>query len=206
MARAHFRFAIGPEGRQPGSPICAGDIAEGTIVVQTPKAHKNAKVIWHVEWVAEGRATDRRRVGGGAHVIGDLYPSMPEVVRLRCRIPAEGPITYRGQLFSVDWRFKATLDIPWAIDPSSAVGFQVLPRPAAAPRPAPGQPPVRIYTQTPGPPPPIRAKPRRAAEELCPFCRDTITPPERLPCPSCHTPHHQECYALYGRCTIPGCG
>ena len=205
MARAHFRFAIGPEGRQPGAPICAGDIAEGTIVVQTPKAHTNAKVIWFVEWVAEGRTTDRARVAGGTHVIGNLYPDMPEVVRLRLRIPAEGPVSYRGTLLNISWRFQATLDIPWAIDPSSAVGFQVLPRPVSAPPPprVPGAPPPRIYAQ---PAPTIRAQARTRAEEVCPFCRDDVLAAERWACPRCQTPHHQECFSLYGRCTIPGCG
>jgi hypothetical protein len=171
-------------------------------VVQTPKAHKNARVIWHVEWIAQGKTSDTGRVGGGTHVLGDLYPNIPEVVRLRCRIPAQGPVSYSGRLLNVSWRFRASLDIPWAIDPSGAVGFHVLPRPVAAPR-APGQPPPRVYT---GPPPTIRAQVRAAGAEVCPFCRDVIVPSDRMACPSCQAPHHPECFSLYGRCTIPGCG
>lgn len=203
MARAHFRFAIGPEGRRPGAPVCAGDIAEGTIVVQTPKAHSKAKVLWSVEWVASGKSTNRQTIGGGAHVIGDLYPDVPEVVRIRVQIPPTGPVSYQGTLFQVAWVFRARLDIPWAIDPSGSVGFLVAPRPERAPRPAvPNAPPQRIYTTTP---PQVRASARPASSEVCPFCRDGIEASERYPCPTCQAPHHAECFQLYGRCTIPGC-
>lgn len=211
MARAHFQFAIGPEGRQPGSWIQAGDVAEGTIVVRSPDAHTGVKVHWNVGWVARGRSTDRLRVGSGTHVIGNLVAGIPEVVRVRCRIPSEGPISYQGSLLSIRWHFQAILDIPWTTDPASEVNFEVRPRQAAGPAPqrVQGGPTTLVYPSSTRPGsgfPLVRAQARASSRETCPFCRDGIQASDRMTCPRCETPHHPECFSLYGRCTIPGCG
>lgn len=41
----------------------------------------------------------------------------------------------------------------------------------------------------------------------CPYCRGSIAPEEgnELACPGCGTPHHVECYAENGGCTVFGC-
>ena len=42
---------------------------------------------------------------------------------------------------------------------------------------------------------------------VCPYCRTEIGPAEteRLDCPGCGTPHHPECFAENGGCTVFGC-
>ena len=42
---------------------------------------------------------------------------------------------------------------------------------------------------------------------VCPYCRTEIgeAAEERLECPGCGTPHHPECFAENGGCTVFGC-
>jgi TM2 domain-containing membrane protein YozV len=42
---------------------------------------------------------------------------------------------------------------------------------------------------------------------VCPYCRTEIGPAveDRLDCPGCGTPHHPECFAENGGCTVFGC-
>ena len=42
---------------------------------------------------------------------------------------------------------------------------------------------------------------------VCPYCRGPIDPAagEQLVCPGCGTPHHGDCYAENGGCTVFGC-
>lgn len=43
---------------------------------------------------------------------------------------------------------------------------------------------------------------------VCPYCRGTIEQDElqTLLCPACGTPHHADCFAENGGCTVFGCG
>lgn len=43
---------------------------------------------------------------------------------------------------------------------------------------------------------------------VCPYCRGPIDPSagEQFVCPGCGTPHHGDCYAENGGCTVFGCG
>ena len=41
--------------------------------------------------------------------------------------------------------------------------------------------------------------------ETCPYCRETIEGRDAIRCPSCGTPHHQDCFAENGGCTVFGC-
>jgi hypothetical protein len=41
--------------------------------------------------------------------------------------------------------------------------------------------------------------------ERCPYCRETIEGRDATRCPSCGTPHHQDCFAENGGCTVFGC-
>lgn len=42
---------------------------------------------------------------------------------------------------------------------------------------------------------------------ICPYCRTAIAPdsPEQLLCTGCGTPHHADCFAENGGCTVFGC-
>ena len=42
---------------------------------------------------------------------------------------------------------------------------------------------------------------------ICPYCRGEIDPADggNIDCPGCGTPHHQDCYAENGGCTVFGC-
>jgi TM2 domain-containing membrane protein YozV len=42
---------------------------------------------------------------------------------------------------------------------------------------------------------------------ICPYCRSAIEAdsPEQLLCPGCGTPHHADCFAENGGCTVFGC-
>jgi len=40
---------------------------------------------------------------------------------------------------------------------------------------------------------------------VCPYCRTSIDAAEEKTCEGCATPHHQDCYAENGGCTVFGC-
>jgi TM2 domain-containing membrane protein YozV len=40
---------------------------------------------------------------------------------------------------------------------------------------------------------------------VCPYCRTTLNSAEEKVCEGCATPHHQDCYAENGGCTVFGC-
>lgn len=46
---------------------------------------------------------------------------------------------------------------------------------------------------------------QRAAER-CPFCRDQLPRSEATACARCGTPHHADCLAESGRCSVLACG
>ena len=39
----------------------------------------------------------------------------------------------------------------------------------------------------------------------CSFCHDALARDQSVFCASCLGPHHAECFAEHGRCTLPGC-
>ena len=42
--------------------------------------------------------------------------------------------------------------------------------------------------------------------KMCPYCRSEITPTDKIKiCPSCHTPHHSDCWVENKGCTVFGC-
>jgi hypothetical protein len=43
------------------------------------------------------------------------------------RLP-EGPVSWQGRYVKVDWVLRASLDVPWAIDPKIEVEFRLVPR------------------------------------------------------------------------------
>lgn len=49
-------------------------------------------------------------------------------VRFEVPVPARAPVTFTGQVFSVTWVLTASLDLPFARDPSAEVVVQVGPR------------------------------------------------------------------------------
>lgn len=43
-------------------------------------------------------------------------------------------------------------------------------------------------------------------EAVCPYCRSTFEPEDEVKlCPACATPHHADCFAENGGCTVFGC-
>ena len=43
------------------------------------------------------------------------------------------------------------------------------------------------------------------SEPVCPYCRCAVAEDELKMCPGCGTPHHADCFAENGGCTIFGC-
>jgi hypothetical protein len=39
----------------------------------------------------------------------------------------------------------------------------------------------------------------------CPYCRESISDSELVECPTCHAPHHRDCWIENGGCTVFGC-
>ena len=63
-----------------------------------------------------------------------------------------------------------------------------------------------IVIPQPQPVAPVQTKPVVQILGDCPYCRTKMTDQERVrKCPSCETPHHEDCWAENKGCTVFGC-
>lgn len=141
MAEASFAIELQRAGAAPGT-IRAGDELEAVLRYSTPEDHDEVTLEWALEWVAEGKSTNTGRVSYGSKPLGPLAAGEQREARLPLSIPPEGPVTYTGELLSISWRLRVSLDIPWAFDPKTEVDLVVEPALALADawkdRPLPG--------------------------------------------------------------------
>jgi len=120
------------KGDEPAKVVRAGDELEVRVVFCTVEDHAEVCLEWEVGWTAEGKATDKGRVAYGSEPLGGATGGERREIRLRFEIPPKGPITYRGQLLTISWRLRVSLDIPWAFDPETEHEFEVEPALALA--------------------------------------------------------------------------
>ena len=71
-----------------------------------------------IDWRVVRRARRKVEAGAGSAI----------ALRFELEIPAEGPISYEGNLFAVVWEVAVLADIAWGRDPFEAVAFRVVPR------------------------------------------------------------------------------
>jgi hypothetical protein len=131
MADASFDLTL-LKGDEAAKVVRAGDELEARVRFCTAEDHAEVSLEWAVEWVAEGKTTDEGRVASGSELLGGATGGEEREVRLRFAIPTDGPITYRGELLSISWRLRVSLDIPWAFDPDTDLDFEVEPALASA--------------------------------------------------------------------------
>jgi hypothetical protein len=68
------------------------------------------------------RILDQRAPGG------EIGPGGPLGAEFHLAVPAEGPVTYHGLFFKVEWGLRVSLDMAWREDPSNAITLVVVPR------------------------------------------------------------------------------
>jgi hypothetical protein len=185
MELAHFRFAVGPTDRAPGTPVEVGSDVTVTVALRTTTTRDRATLNWELGWVVGGTVTETHPVDAGEVVLESLSPSDPtRVVNIKSRLPADGPVTYSGELLSVRWYVAASLDLlEDRDDPKGQQAFIVIPQGARE----------------------LALQVSAGGGGSCPFCKDGIPESERRACDACGTPHHGECLQLHGGCSIPGC-
>lgn len=108
----------------PGS-VAPGKVLEGRVKARTESGKAPRGLVVVAGWRTEGRGrrdahdavTVRLDAGGGAE-----WPVDGEV---RIPIPAEGPVSFDGELVRIVWELRIRLDIPWGRDETLARVFRV---------------------------------------------------------------------------------
>ncbi len=113
-------------------PWAAGDTVRGWLRVDLPADSRMRGISIELKWQTEGRGTvDECVVGKVSWVETQLPASPPFELPFELHIPANGPVSYHGNLLSIVWTLRANIDIPWAIDVGESREITVLPRGAA---------------------------------------------------------------------------
>ena len=88
-----------------------GEMLEATVEIHPEKDITCRDVHMSVGWYTEGKGDrDSREVYTEPMGISHLYANQPEVANFSYRLPPT-PSSYRGQLITVAWHFRVTIDI-----------------------------------------------------------------------------------------------
>ena len=108
--------------------IRAGDEVDIEITISLPKSRDDIALEWKVGWQASGRATDETIVARGSERIDHIEAGEARTWTIPFTVPRRGPVSYQGTLVSLRWLVRASIDIPWALDPKAVFAFDVFPR------------------------------------------------------------------------------
>lgn len=103
-----------------------GDQVRGTVIVEVDDDCDCQRLSLTCEWYTHGRTTPTTGSEQTQFLGMDLW-HRGETHRypFELRLP-NGPCTYHGTEFSVDWRLVAAADIPWKSDPTAQVELDVV--------------------------------------------------------------------------------
>lgn len=100
-----------------GKVLEPGDTVSGTVYVEVNKDCRCDGLQLNLEWYTHGRGNGTGATAGGKMLFhGEWAEGQRHEYPFELEMPP-GPYTYRGHYLNVDWRLKATADIPWALDP-----------------------------------------------------------------------------------------
>jgi hypothetical protein len=104
----------------------AGEFLTGTVHWLADGDRLARQLIVAAEWRTDGQGN--RAYGIGRAAVFPLPPGVRErSVRLRLLIPYEGPVTFTGELMSVNWTLRVRVDQS-GLDQTIESAFRVIPR------------------------------------------------------------------------------
>jgi hypothetical protein len=126
MAHVDFQWNVRSGVPHPdGLHIAPGSALEGSINV-TPDADLNCNnVFLRLRWQTEGRGTRDGQTAMESSVFQGLLPGgQPATFAFRLPAPDQ-PWSYRGRYVNILWELEAEIDLPRALNPKSALAFQL---------------------------------------------------------------------------------
>lgn len=118
-----------------------GERIEGVVHVHASKAMQCNGLKLSVRWRSEGDdIAEESGLLDASQVEVEQVRHIPEghvPYRFAVNAPA-GPFSYRGKRFSFGWRLEVQVDIPWAIDLKTSLGFRLVPARSASARASDG--------------------------------------------------------------------
>ncbi|AWV90643.1 hypothetical protein [Bradymonas sediminis] len=103
---------------EPGSVRChAGGVVRGVVVVDVDADCKCNALTVALGWFTHGRGNRRADTVQTINLFtGEWRAGQRVSYPFEMRLP-NGPLSYEGYYFNVDWGLRARADIPWALDP-----------------------------------------------------------------------------------------
>lgn len=110
------------EGLQPGESL------EGEVIL-TPREEINCRGVWlEIGWFDRGKGTSHEnRLMEAMFFQGKLKAGETLAHRITFAIPKEAPVSYAGQLVTVEWYVRVRIDIPFWFDIREERYFRVIP-------------------------------------------------------------------------------
>jgi hypothetical protein len=121
MAKCDLRIEFDKQQRQ----YFVGDVVRGRIHVDVTADCTCNGLNLEGLWRAHGRGNQYEQTCFTETAFtGQWLAGSSESYPFEFKVPA-GPLTYHGHNLNVDWYISATVDIPWALDPSTEEDFVV---------------------------------------------------------------------------------
>lgn len=109
--------------------IPAGGELRGFVAWQPEPNARARSMRIAMRWFTRGRGDrDQRDVAVIEIPFTAGVPTEPTRFPFAFTVPPDGPVTYFGNLLTIEWEIQARLDVSWAVDPSVARLFAVVPR------------------------------------------------------------------------------
>jgi len=121
----------GDSDRQGMPVVPVGSTAQLNVSLQTEQEIRCRGVRCQVGYRIFGRGNEERKWVSEERLIheGPLLAGAPITYPLTVTVPAEGPVSFSGQLVNCEWRLRVRVDIPLWPDKRLDLPFVVAPRP-----------------------------------------------------------------------------
>lgn len=128
MAKVDFDLNLqGGEAGDGFQRYAPGDLLKGSLTVY-PDGDVNCKHLYlRLQWHTAGRGTPySQNVAEQDLFQGTLSGGMPRSFDFEFMVPYQ-PWSYEGHYVSTVWKVQAQIDVAWATDPKTEVGFVLRP-------------------------------------------------------------------------------
>ena len=101
-----------------------GERIRGHVVLEVSRQTNVRKTQISLGWHTTGRGDTAQGSIRQLDLPGQTYEPGRHRIPFEFRMPSQGPPSYEGQLIHVQWHVKASVDLPWAKDPTHMATFR----------------------------------------------------------------------------------
>ncbi len=108
--------------------VRADEEVRGTVTITVNADVQANGVTVQLQWWTHGKG-DRQSLVAATAKLPPAAWVKDQMIRFpfTLKVPRDGPFTYRGAIVSLDWLVQASVDLPWALDPTTTAGLVVHP-------------------------------------------------------------------------------